>query len=386
MLEIEEVIVDENEADYDETDYPTHDQTSPKTQLSVPRFKFNLNLPKSISVKKSSSPTIVNESRKQASQVVRKVPIIRKPGEVVTPSRKPAEVVKVSSSTLEIPALVRSRSEYSNALPHDSKTPLTAVKFNPTDDEVLSGSVSDAVDEFPQDDHVTQHQNSDQWHKHSKFPESGDTEAMSKLTRIEQLLEQVVAKQEEHDAALKTLKFGMKHLRADLKNTANKAVVYARETSYQPIPVKRERKRLVVFPVADDNYLLQLEDLVRDDGEIQEDVISLFGDATTKSAYDFLRKNVELLFAHTSKYTWTGKSSHNNAANVQAHNPANQLAIVDVLITCGCDKFPHLGRDAIKSEFRRALANFNESRMARLKRGIDKSAIEMMDEGEHSSG
>lgn len=197
----------------------------------------------------------------------------------------------------------------------------------------------------------------------------------NKLSRIEQLLEKVIAKQGQHDSSLKALKFNIKDLRMELKNSdrATSTRTEGNDSSFHPVPIKRERKRMVAFPIADDNYLLRLDELIQVDEEIRNDLSGLFGEAPAISVYEFMRKNCHSLFEHTSKYTWTGKSAH-NVPSVPPSNPAHKLAIVELLIACGCEKFPYMTRDIIEKEFRRALTNFNESRVIRLKRKMEKSS------------
>ncbi|EAT34789.1 AAEL013003-PA [Aedes aegypti] len=325
-----------------------------------------MNLPMGVAVKRSSSPSVGN-GRQETPQVARKVPIIRKPGEVVTPNRKLSGVVKVSPSTVQAPTLVRPKVEWSRVPAPGLKTPLSSFTITSINGGVQQDVDENRIDPYTQEDEGTQD------------PDEEDSK---------QLLERIVAKQGQHDAALKALKFNISDLRADMRSTVKTAKPKdsgSNDISFRPIPVKRDRKRLVVFPVADDNYLLRLDDLLKADEEIRTDLIALFGEAPTNSAYEFLRKNVQLLFAHTSKYTWTGKLIH-HLPNIPASNPANKLAIVDLLISCGCDKFPHMGRDAVEKEFRRSLANFNESRVVRLKRQMEKPTAETMDEGENSMG
>ncbi|XP_021701930.1 uncharacterized protein LOC5577108 [Aedes aegypti] len=386
-LEIEEVILNDNQTGYGEAEY-LHDAS-----LSAPaaNIKIKMNLPMGVAVKRSSSPSIGN-GRQETPQVARKVPIIRKPGEVVTPNRKLSGVVKVSPSTVQAPTLVRPKVEWSRVPAPGLKTPLSSFTITSINSGVQQNVDDNGMDPYTQEDDGPQDPDEEeQQYDYDTLEASGSadiTSIDSRLTRIEQLLERIVAKQGQHDAALKALKFNISDLRADMRSTVKTTKPKdsaSNDISFRPIPVKRDRKRLVVFPVADDNYLLRLDDLLKADEEIRTDLIALFGEAPTNSAYEFLRKNVQLLFAHTSKYTWTGKLIH-HLPNIPASNPANKLAIVDLLISCGCDKFPHMGRDAVEKEFRRSLANFNESRVVRLKRQMEKPTAETMDEGENSMG
>ncbi|KXJ78463.1 hypothetical protein RP20_CCG004570 [Aedes albopictus] len=387
-LEIQEVTLNESEASYGEAEY-LYASSSLAIAATRPaaNIKIKMNLPGGITVKRSHSP--LNGIDNQESPPKRKTPIIRKPGEVVTPNRKLAGVVKASPSTVQVPALVQPKVEWARVSAPGLKTPLTSFTITSVDGAVQQDPDGDSMEAYQQDDDDTQDpDDTEQGYEYDPVEGSGSADISSldsKLTRIERLLEKVVAKQEQHDSVLKTLKFNISDLRADMRTTVNSAS--AKKTSdprmsdisFRPIPVKRDRKRLVVFPVADDNYLLRLDDLVKADEDIRNDLIALFGEAPTNSAYEFLRKNVQLVFVHTSKYTWTGKLI-NHLPHVPASNAAQKLAIVDLLISCGCEKFPHMGRDTIEKEFRRALANFNESRVVRLKRQMEKP------DGDNSAG
>lgn len=277
----------------------------------------------------------------------------------------------VSSST------IRPKVEWTKATPPGLKVPLSTFTISTPDDNMEHHLEGNEMDDDSQLDDTTQDlKNASEQEQYTYTEEASSSVDLAslndKLSRIEHLLEKVVAKQGQHDSALKTLKFNIKDLRIELKNSYRQSSMRTESNDFSshPVPIKRERKRLVVFPIADDNYLLRLEDLIQVDEEIRTDLSGLFGEAPAISVYEFMRKNCHSLFEHTSKYTWTGKSAH-NVPSVPS-NPAHKLTIVELLIACGCEKFPYMTRDVIEKEFRRALTNFNESRVIRLKRKAEK--------------
>lgn len=180
----------------------------------------------------------------------------------------------------------------------------------------------------------------------------------TQMDRIETKLDMILQKLNQHDAAFKAIKYNIKDLRVELKNSINGLKEVAGGT-YEATP-QPKRKRLVCFPVADDNYLLRLEDLLQADDQIRDEVTMLFKEAPKTSVYEFLRKNVYALFENCSKYTWTGKPS-NAMPMMPPANVAGKLALVDHLITCAWETFPQLTREFIAKDFRRVLANFNDT-------------------------
>lgn len=196
----------------------------------------------------------------------------------------------------------------------------------------------------------------------------------ARMKRIESKLDMILEKLNQHDNALKVLKYNIRDLRVDLKNsTRQQAEVTTFEVQKQKAtPVKREKKRLVLFPVPDDNYLYRLEELIQTDDDIRDEVITLFSDGPATSLYDFLRRNMAHLFENCSKHTWTGKPPHNGNPDAPPPLPACNLSLIEVLIATTCDKFPHLTRDSIEKELRRALQNFNEAHTTRLNRRKEK--------------
>ncbi|XP_065085694.1 uncharacterized protein LOC135707740 [Ochlerotatus camptorhynchus] len=382
MLEIEEVIINDGEAGYGDAEYLGDEQ--PPAVAPADNVKVKLNLPSGIIIKNtkpivnagsSASPSAISSisNGESAVPVKRKAPIIRKAGEIVTPIQKPCGTVTVSPST------IRPKVEWSKVTPPGLKVPLTTFTISSVDGNIEQHLEGNEMEDDSQLDDTTQDLNNaselEQYTYTEEASSSVDLASLNdKLSRIEHLLEKVVAKQGQHDAALKALKFNIKDLRIELKNSDRQSNRNeSNDSSSHPVPMKRERKRLVVFPIADDNYLLRLEDLIQVDEEIRTDLSGLFGEAPAISVYEFMRKNCHSLFEHTSKYTWTGKSAH-NVPSVPPSNPAHKLAIVELLISCGCEKFPYMTRDIIEKEFRRALTNFNESRVIRLKRKMEKSS------------
>ncbi|XP_055634295.1 uncharacterized protein LOC129774559 [Toxorhynchites rutilus septentrionalis] len=119
------------------------------------------------------------------------------------------------------------------------------------------------------------------------------------------------------------------------------------------------------LPIRSDQDLLTLEELSKS----QQGQIGLrerFSIESSESMYGFFRSIVQLLFANTVRYTWTGKSAYNAQYGTASGN-ASELHIVDVLIDVAQTKY-HVDRSRSKTEFMRALHNFNESVASRRKR------------------
>ncbi|XP_058818392.1 uncharacterized protein LOC131681568 isoform X2 [Topomyia yanbarensis] len=271
----------------------------------------------------------------------KKVPIIRKPGEVVTPvylrtaqsaekaSNAPrANWSKITSPAMRIP-LKPSRTSAVAQL--SDKDFLEDCKSDEQSDSDTNADLTPIIDNF-------------------KTKYKGE-----QLDRIEQKLDYIVTQLSQHDNVLKTLKRSIKELQASESKRESSSRPSNNESS------KKSRKRLIMFPVADDNYLVRMEELVHADEEVRDDLIDLFNEAPATSVYEFLRKNTYSLFTHTSKYTWTGKPSNRDLTGPPS-NVAQKLYIVELLIVCACERFPDTAREYIEKEFRRALRNFNDTK------------------------
>ncbi|XP_058818393.1 uncharacterized protein LOC131681569 [Topomyia yanbarensis] len=312
MHRIEEVFVAGNDTDYEDTEYL-------------------------MEAAEKSSVLVKTPQKVEPASTMKKVPIIRKAGEIVFPVHmKMTGNVKVSPST---PKNVQSTAKPS------PKNILLGLEnkhkdHNETTTPAASGSVSlDSLGE--------------------------------QMGRLENKLDQALAKLSQHDNALKILKHNVKDLRIELRNSSK---VQAQIVSFtdeqmlnQNIKPKRSRKRLILFPVADDHYLARLEELVQADEEMRDELIDLFNEAPNTSVYEYLRKNVHCLFLNTSKFTWTGKPATGPYPGPPS-NPAYKMQLVELLLTCCADKFPNATRSFLEKEFRHALQNFNDAKMIRERR------------------
>ncbi|EAT34788.1 AAEL013006-PA [Aedes aegypti] len=289
----------------------------------------------------------------------RKIPIIRKPGEVVTPvpiqlghnpNANPLSNVQVSplsSSSYQIStprSIIKARMKPEwNKIEAPCKTlsqtsnrrarNQTLLRTKPIESITLTENMSESVPTL---------QNSPQ----------------TQMDRIEQKMDEILNRLERHEATFQQMQSDITELRAELKTSVmNLSDHYGKQVVGSNTPAKR--KRIVVFPVADDEYFLQLEKLVETDEEVQDDLAALYRTAPTKSAYDFMRHNVNSLFKNCSKYTWTGKPSNSNPNSLPC-NSAYNLALVAHLLSCASEVFPFVSRDSISKDFRRALDNFND--------------------------
>ncbi|XP_062547138.1 uncharacterized protein LOC134212884 isoform X2 [Armigeres subalbatus] len=193
----------------------------------------------------------------------------------------------------------------------------------------------------------------------------------TQLDRIERKMDEILDRLERQETALLHMKKDI----FDISSATKSSVVELDENEERPVkPAKR--KCLVVFPVADDDYLLRLEELVSSDEDIMEDLISLYKTAPVNSAYDFLRFNINALFKNCSKYTWTGKPP-NSCPTALPSKAAGSLCLIDHLIRCAAETFPHVNRDLIQKDLRRALANFNESKTKRMSRHQELGLIDV---------
>lgn len=343
MSKFEEVILGEAEV-YEDTEY----------LLETPVKKLKM------------TPT-----RPQPSSSGKKVPIIRKAGEVVTPMHL-RTIANVEVSPMLKP---KAKPNWSKITPPTVRSlPRKPVALPVTIKKRISPPTSDD-DSRSQLDDEDQEQAEEAVQEQAESPEDQATTSTyhpseARMKRIESKLDMILEKLNQHDGALKVLKYNIRDLRVDLKNsTRQQAEVSSFEVQKRKnTPMKREKKRLVLFPVPDDNYLYRLEELIQTDDDIREEVITLFSDGPTTSLYDFLRRNMANLFENCSKHTWTGKPPHNSNPDAPPPLPACNMNLIEILVATTCDKFPHLTRDSIEKELRRALQNFNEAHTTKLNR------------------
>ncbi|XP_065085693.1 uncharacterized protein LOC135707739 [Ochlerotatus camptorhynchus] len=309
-----------------------------------------------IAAKNVPVSSAINVNNTEKSPVKKKIPIIRKPGEIVTPvTVRPSGNVKVSPSISNLSTsralTVRSKVEWKKVEPQLSKRPLTpAPRVVVANEETTVHPESDDVEQ--------EHETFD--HEYAEPAAINVKNPQTQADRIEKKLDMILEKLNQHDATFTEIKCNIKDLRVGLKNSVNDLKELPRGTSDANNGPPPKRKRLVTFPVTDDNYLLRLEDLLQVDDNIRDEVSIIFKEAPTTSVYEFLRKNVYALFENCSKYTWTGKSS-NAIPKGSSSNVASKMALVDHLITCTWETFPHLSRQSIEMDFRRALGNFNDT-------------------------
>lgn len=363
MSKFEEVILGEAEV-YEDTEY--------LVEAPVKKMKM--------------SPT-----RPQPSSSGRKIPIIRKAGEVVTPMHL-RTIANVEVSPILKPKTkpnwVKITPPTLKALPR--KTVATIVKRRVSSPQLDEDSQSNHDDEEPElpvgDDDIDDEPEDESPEDQATTSSSTYQPSEARMKRIESKLDLILEKLNQHDCALKVLKYNIRDLRVDLKNsTRQQAEVSTFESHKQKAtPVKREKKRLVLFPVPDDNYLYRLEELIQTDDDIREEVITLFSDGPATSLYDFLRRNMSHLFENCFKHTWTGKPPHNSNPDAPPPLPACNMSLIEVLLATACDKFPHLTRDSIEKELRRALQNFNEAHTTRLNRRKEKERLLGVGPGELS--
>lgn len=317
-------------------------------------------------------------TRPQPSSSGKKVPIIRKAGEVVTPMHL-RTIANVEVSPMLKP---KTKPSWSKMTPPPLKATLPRKPIATTSaiKQRLSPPPSDDDSRSNQGEDAEQHAETEIVEEHLDVSQEEGTgtstyqPSEARMKRIEQKLDLILDKLNQHDGALKVLKYNIRDLRVDLKNsTRQQAEVSTFEGHRQKsTPIKREKKRLVLFPIPDDNYLYRLEELVQTDDDIREEVITLFADGPATSLYDFLRRNVVNLFENCSKHTWTGKPPHNGNPDAPPPLPACNMNLIEVLVSTTCDKFPNLTKDSIEKELRRALQNFNEAQATRLNRRKEK--------------
>lgn len=367
MYEIEEVIV--NDGEYEETEYLADALEKEKSTKSPVKKKEPVEIP-------IVMPSITSVSGSEGpTPAKKKVPIVRKPGEVVTPVHMRASTaVKVSPSVVPSATTPVQKTAWTKVAPPGTNALLKAPEPTSTPIARISKVEREPSPDSDKDNPFDHEYGANTGiEMRDPTPPGSPRSSESQLNRIEKKLDQILMKLGQHDNALKLLKYNIKDLRIELK-TCSKPQSETTNYETQQVPMKRERKRLVVFPVADDNYFDRLEELVQADDEIREEVITLFHDAPTSSVYEFMRKNTVGLFDNTSKYTWTGKPS-NSLPSMPPSLAACKLTLVEMLITCGSEKFPNCTRDSIEKEFRRALSNFNDAKYTKKKRRMEKAVL-----------
>lgn len=328
----------------------------------------------------SSVETTIPET---VQPVKRKIPIIRKPGEIVTPIRVQAlanfEVGSSNSRTPRPTFTARVKPEWTKV-----KAPSQTLSLAATE-PTLDNSSRAIMRAKPI-------QRSTLFSRNVSNPSSQHTE-QTQMGRIEQKMNEILTRLEQNETSILQIKNSITDFTIELKNSITELKEHIGKQSEgsiqeetpkitRPLP-SAKRKRMVVFPVADDNYLLRLEELAGTDEEIQEDLTSLFRLAPTNSAYEFLRYNVAALFKNCSRYTWTGKPS-NSCPNYPPCNSACNLTLVAHLIGCAAEIFPYATRDSISKEFRRALENFNDA--MKRKRHAEKFQASSVAEGSNGAG
>ncbi|XP_058455118.1 uncharacterized protein LOC131432698 [Malaya genurostris] len=331
-----------------------HDYTPPKAR------KVTITLPKGITLKnlprkKDKSPSdsiemVEIQTGNGLKAIKRKVPIIRQPGELIVPKQfKSSETVTVSQSpSFDFPLI---KKEWTRVPPPGVKTALK---------EDRSAELSPETEEF--DDETSQ--------------ECDQSESSNeRLDRIEKKLDRMLSILNHHDSVLKGLKWNMKDLRLEIQNMPKASTEEVYITDRDPVPVLRSNKRTIFFPIADDAYLLRLDELAQADEDTRDELTSLYDEAPSTSLYEYLRKNIGQLFQNTSRYTWTGRPS-NATPMGPLSNAAHKLNIIDLLILTARDKFYNASRDLIEREFKRALTNFNDTKYSKQKRRMEQKLQE----------
>ncbi|XP_053696633.1 uncharacterized protein LOC128743946 [Sabethes cyaneus] len=265
---------------------------------------------------------------KSISTPRKKMPIIRKPGEIVFPKHmRPTSIV--STVSLQVECDQQNVAEQEITVLH-----LSEVK---PEINIQGHSILDKLCE--------------------------------QLDRVENKLDLAIATLHQHEASMRTLKRNVKDIRNEVRNrtrTPAPGTTVTEDKSYQ----KRRREALVIFPVADDSALQQLEDGVKTNEVMRNELIDLFNEAPSVGTYEYLRRNVQCLFLNTAKYTWTGKQG-NNSPSLPPSNPACELRSIEILIECCLQRFRN-SQKFVGKELRRALQNFNENMVLRIKRQQEK--------------
>ncbi|XP_058455117.1 uncharacterized protein LOC131432697 [Malaya genurostris] len=279
----------------------------------------------------------VTDHKMKSPAAKRKIPLIRRAGEIVFPKHmKSLGKIKISPA----PAIVKKRLEPSPEKVMFEDVEITEDIENMENVEDSSQIASDSVNiEF----------------------------LSEQLNRVEKKLDDVLTKLSQHDGTLKLLKHNVKDLRIEFKNSCKQQAQSSTLVDEKHFSPKRSRKRLILFPVIDDHYLARLEELVQADEEMRQELFDLYNEAPNTSVYEYLRKNTYCLFENTSKFTWTGKPATGPFPGPPS-NPAYKLQLVEMLLVCCGEKFPNSTRSFIEKEFRHALQNFNDAKWMRAKR------------------
>uniref|UniRef100_A0A1Q3F067 DUF4806 domain-containing protein n=1 Tax=Culex tarsalis TaxID=7177 RepID=A0A1Q3F067_CULTA len=326
----------------------------------------------------------------------KKIPIIRRPGEVVTPiHNQPQGTVKVSpsifTSNQTAPRVTPNgpnKNTWQKVSPYRINVPLKPVTTSAPSKQITPSkrvqqvSVDDGDDGGDQNGFEAEYCRV----KVEPSPPRGRVTLETldaKLDALDEKLNRIVAKLGEHDGALKAVKFNIKEVRNEL-TTVCSSMQGIQDKARAP---KRRRQPQIIFPIADDDHLLRLEELVHTNKDIREELFDRFLEANDTKVTAFMRKNIGYLLTNTSKYTWTGRPSNSNKDG-EPSGVASQLSLVDVLIDSGCEKFSSFSRDDMEQEFKRALQRFNDAKFfKRRKRVLERlAAAAAMDGQEEDEG
>ncbi|KAL1397477.1 hypothetical protein pipiens_009724 [Culex pipiens pipiens] len=336
-----------------------------------------------------------SEEPKQQSPPKKKTPIIRRPGEVVTPiPNNRTGTVRVSSSiyapsptTPRVTPSGRVKNTWQRVAPYGIDVQVKPVnrpapaKQTPPAKRVKQVTENDdnEDDNIPADDGDDRNGFNAVYSQIKSEPSLPLSTSMvtletldAKLDALDEKLNRIVAKLGAHDGALKTVKNNIIDLRGEMTTIRSGTTSYKTEIPHHAEQTKArplKRQPQITLPIADDNYLFRLEELVQADNAIREELFERFLEANGKSVFAYMRKNVGYLFNNTSKYTWTGRPS-NSHKDAGPSGVASQLTVVDVLIDSGCEKFAGCSRDEMEREFRRSLQRFNDAKFFKRRKRV----------------
>ncbi|XP_055594806.1 uncharacterized protein LOC129745632 isoform X4 [Uranotaenia lowii] len=130
-------------------------------------------------------------------------------------------------------------------------------------------------------------------------------------------------------------------------------------TYVKKLIIKGDRR--VKWPVADTNDLWRLEALVQDDFRVRTELCELFDRIPSNDLYRYLRKNIEMLFRNTEKFTWSGRTAHNCKYVPPNTKPASSFKTVCLLLDRAGQNFPEHNRHMIESTCQKAMIRFNDN-------------------------
>ncbi|EDS32588.1 conserved hypothetical protein [Culex quinquefasciatus] len=324
----------------------------------------------------------------------KKTPIIRRPGEVVTPiPNHRTGTVKVSPSvyapsptTPRVTPSGRVKNTWQRVAPYgiDVQVKPPVIRSAPVKQTPPAKRVQQVTENNDNDDSAADNDDDrngfnavySRIKSEPSLPLSTSIVTLetldAKLDALDEKLNRIVAKLGAHDGALKTVKNNIIDLRSELATVRSGTTGYktefpphAEQTKARPL----KRQPQITLPIADDNYLFRLEELVQSDNAIREELFERFLEANGKSVFAYMRKNVGYLFNNTSKYTWTGRPS-NSHKDAGPSGVASQLTLVDVLIDSGCEKFAGCSREEMEREFRRSLQRFNDAKFFKRRKRV----------------